>query len=99
MRSSALIRRPKVLDFCGRRVIGRNFLSIKVHFYRETGITRQLSKSQALKVYSLKTAGIEGSGNGARNFLIEGEYFTSPVGLRAPHTRPSIFTRRLKFDF
>ena len=74
----------KVLDFCGRRVIGRNFLSVEVHFYRETGITRQLSKSQALKVYSLKTPGIEGSGNGARNFLIEGEW----RGSRGPKFLP-----------
>ena len=124
----------KVLDFCGRRVIDRNFLSVEVHFYRETGITRQLSKSQALKVYSLKTPGIEGSGNGARNFLIEGEWrgsrgpkflpraarqpaalpdhipgpgtaclcAPSPLGAlggpACPHPRPSIFTRRLKFE-
>ena len=74
----------KVLDFCGRRVIGRNCLSAEVHFYRETGITRQLSKSQALKVYSLKTPGIEGSGNGARNFLIEGEW----RGSRGPKFLP-----------
>lgn len=97
-------------------------MSVEVHFYRETGITRQLSKSQALKVYSLKTPGIEGSGNGARNFLIEGEWRGArgpkflPRAARQPaalpdhipgpgtaclcaHPRPSIFTRRLKFDF
>ena len=49
-------------------------MGVEVHFYRETGITRQLSKSQVLKVYSLKTPEIEMSGNGARNFLIEGEW-------------------------
>ena len=74
----------KVLDFCGRRVIGGNFLRVEGHFSRETGTTRQLSKSQALKVYSVKTPGIEGSGNGAGNFLIAGEW----RGSRGPKVLP-----------